>query len=185
MTGQSLTPASLLHLKATALGHALQGASRPGLLVLVSLGILLLWGEVYSSWRALTFLGRFGDIGTNVFARVLEIGLITLCSGVTFSATTAAIQTLYLSDDLNFLLTQPLPTWRVFALKVFETFLNTALVPVFLILPLIFTVGAFSGTRLGICGDGPGCFPDLCGPRGAGRSAGRAAYARGPGRPCA
>lgn len=41
MTVQSLAraaPASLLRLKATALGHALQGASRPGLFVLVSLG---------------------------------------------------------------------------------------------------------------------------------------------------
>ncbi|MFC4427530.1 putative ABC transporter permease subunit [Deinococcus navajonensis] len=137
------TPANLLGLKATALRHALQKASRGGLVFLGLLGALLLWGEVYGAWRALNFLGRFGDIGTNVFARVLEIGLITLCSGVTFSATTAAIQTLYLSDDLNFLLTQPLPTWRVFALKVFETFLTTALVPVALTLPLLVTVGVY------------------------------------------
>ncbi|MFC4639518.1 putative ABC transporter permease subunit [Deinococcus hohokamensis] len=137
------TSVSLLGLKATALRHALAKAPRAGLLFVGLLGALLLWGEVYGTWRALSFLGRFGDIGTNVFARVLEIGLITLCSGVTFSATTAAIQTLYLSDDLNFLLTQPLPTWRVFALKVLETFLNTALVPVVLTLPLLLTIGVY------------------------------------------
>ncbi|AFD25473.1 hypothetical protein DGo_CA1546 [Deinococcus gobiensis I-0] len=78
-----------------------------------------------------------------MFGRVLEIGLITLTSGVTFSATTTAIQTLYLSDDLNFLLTGPISTWRVFALKVFETFLNAALVPVALTLPLLLTVAAY------------------------------------------
>ncbi|UBV43159.1 hypothetical protein LAJ19_02750 [Deinococcus taeanensis] len=108
-----------------------------------ALATLLLLGEIYGAWAALTFLGRFGEIGLNVFARVLEIGLITLSSGVTFSATTAAISTLYLSDDLNFLLAQPLSTVRVFALKVTETFLNAALVPLLLTLPLLVTVGVY------------------------------------------
>ncbi|PNY83100.1 putative ABC transporter permease subunit [Deinococcus koreensis] len=145
MSGRAerLPSASLLKLKLTALRHTLEGASRPGLLFLAALGVLLVWAEVYGVWRALTFLSTFGDIGTNVFSRVLEIGLITLSSGVTFSATTTAISTLYLSDDLNFLLTQPLPTRRVFGLKVAETFLNTALVPVALTLPLMITVGVF------------------------------------------
>lgn len=136
-------PPSLLRLKWTALRHAAQRAPRWGFVLVGALAALLVWAEVYGTWRALTFLGTFGDIGTNVFARVLEVGLITLTSGVTFSATTAAIQTLYLSDDLNFLLAQPLATRRVFGLKVFETFLNTALVPTFLTLPLILTVAAY------------------------------------------
>jgi ABC-2 type transport system permease protein len=134
---------SLLRLKATALGHALRRAPRAGLFFLALLGAGLLWAEVWGTWQALTFLGRFGDLGLNVFGRVLEIGLITLTSGVTFSATTTAIQTLYLSDDLNFLLTGPISTWRVFALKVFETFLNAALVPVALTLPLLLTVAFY------------------------------------------
>lgn len=136
-------PPSLLRLKWTALRHAAQRAPRWGFVLVGALAALLVWAEVYGTWRALTFLGTFGDIGTNVFARVLEVGLITLTSGVTFSATTAAIQTLYLSDDLNFLLAQPLATRRVFGLKVFETFLNTALVPTFLTLPLLLTVAAY------------------------------------------
>lgn len=134
---------SLLGLKVTALRHTIQKAPKWGYVLLGTLAALLVWGEVYGVWKALTFLARFGDIGTSVFARVLEIGLITLSSGVTFSATTTAIQTLYLSDDLNFLLAQPIPTARVFGLKVFETFLNAALVPVFLTLPLLITVGVF------------------------------------------
>lgn len=136
-------PPSLLRLKWTALRHAAQRAPKWGFVLVGALAALLVWAEVYGTWRALTFLGTFGDIGTNVFARVLEVGLITLTSGVTFSATTAAIQTLYLSDDLNFLLAQPLATRRVFGLKVFETFLNTALVPTFLTLPLLLTVAAY------------------------------------------
>ena len=134
---------SLLALKATAFGHTLRRGPKWGYAFLVLLAVVLVSAEVYGTWRSLQFLGRFGSIGTNVFARILEIGLITLSSGVTFSATTTAISTLYLSDDLNFLLTQPLPTRRVFGLKVFETFLNTALVPLFLMLPLLATIGVF------------------------------------------
>ena len=136
-------PPRLLALKLRALGHTLRRGPRVGVVFVAALAALLVWGEVWGTWRALTFLGTFGSVGTNVFARVLEIGLITLSSGVTFSATTAAISTLYLSEDLNFLLTQPLATWRVFALKVTETFLNTALVPTVLTLPLLLTVGVY------------------------------------------
>lgn len=135
--------ASLINLKVTAFKHTFQKAPKWGYMLVGSLALLLVLAELYGTWKSLEFLSRFGDIGTNVFARVLEIGLITLSSGVTFSATTTAINTLYLSDDLNFLLTQPLATRRVFSMKVFETFLNTALVPVFLTLPLLFTIGAF------------------------------------------
>ncbi|GGO23842.1 putative ABC transporter permease subunit [Deinococcus humi] len=134
---------SLLNLKLTALRHTLRRGPKWGYAFVAVLAVLLVWGEVYGTWRALKFLGSFGSIGTHVFARVLEIGLITLSSGVTFSATTAAISTLYLSEDLNFLLTQPLKTWRVFALKVSETFLNTALVPTLLTVPLLLTVGVY------------------------------------------
>jgi len=134
---------SLSALKLRALRHTLRRGPKWGYALVGTLALLLVVGEVIGTWKALTFLGRFGDIGLNVFSRVLEIGLITLASGVTFSATTAAISTLYLSDDLNFLLTQPIRTTRVFALKVTETFLNAALVPVFLTVPLLLTVAAY------------------------------------------
>lgn len=136
---------SLLGLKWTALRHTFERSPKVGYALVLGLGLLLVWAEVYGTWQSLKFLARFGDIGTGVFARVLDIGLITLSSGVTFSATTAAISTLYLSDDLNFLLAQPISARRVFGLKVFETFLNTALVPVLLTLPLLLTIGAFFG----------------------------------------
>ena len=123
--------------------NTVRRAPKWGYALVGTLALLLVAGEVAGTWKALTFLGRFGDIGLNVFSRVLEIGLITLSSGVTFSATTAAISTLYLSDDLNFLLTQPIQTTRVFALKVTETFLNAALVPVFLTVQLLLTVAAY------------------------------------------
>ena len=137
-------PPSLLGLKARASANAFRRGSKVGYALLGLLGLALVYAEVWATWRALNFLGTFGDIGISVFARVLEIGLIVLTSGVAFSATTAAITTLYLSDDLNFLLAQPIRTARVFGLKVFETFLSTALVPLLLTLPIFFTLAVFS-----------------------------------------
>lgn len=136
-------PKTLPALKLTALGHTFTKSSKGGYVFIAILALLLVSGEVYGTWRALQFLNTFGDLGTNVFARVLEIGLIVLTSSVTFSATTTAIQTLYLSDDLNFLLAQPIHTVRVFSMKVFETYLNTALLPTLLTLPIIITIGTF------------------------------------------
>ncbi|PTA67801.1 putative ABC transporter permease subunit [Deinococcus arcticus] len=143
MSARAARTPSLWALKGLALRRTLQRGPRWGYALVAALALVLLSAEVYGTWRALSFLARFGDIGLNVFARVLEIGLITLSSGVTFSATTAAISTLYLSDDLNFLLAQPLSAVRVFALKVTETFLNAALVPLALTLPLLLTVAVF------------------------------------------
>lgn len=134
---------SLVRLKGRALQNTLSRAPRWIFVLIGALALLLVWAEVAGTLRALRFLGQFGSIGVSVFQRVLEIGLIVLSSGVTFSAVTTAISTLYLSDDLNFLLTQPLRARRVFALKVFETFLNTALVPLALTLPILMSVGVF------------------------------------------
>ncbi|WP_425387822.1 putative ABC transporter permease subunit, partial [Deinococcus pimensis] len=135
----------MLGLKGRALVNALARGPKAGFAFLALLAALLVWGEVEGTLRALRFLNGFGSIGTAVFRRVLEIGLIVLSAGVTFSAVTTAISTLYLSDDLNFLLTQPLPARRVFALKVLETYLSAALVPTVLTLPILMAVGAFFG----------------------------------------
>lgn len=135
--------ASLLGVKWIGLRNTIVRAPKVGYAVLGLLAALFVWGEVEGTLRALRFLDGFGDLGLAVFRRVLEIGLIVLSSGVTFSAVTTAISTLYLSDDLNFLLTQPLAARRVFALKVFETYLNTALVPTLLTLPIVWSLGAF------------------------------------------
>ncbi|MFC4452285.1 putative ABC transporter permease subunit [Deinococcus sonorensis] len=134
---------NLLALKLRGLWNALRRGPRAGFVLLALLGALLVWAEVGGTVRALTFLGGFGFIGLGVFRRVLETGLLVLLSGVTFSAVTTAISTLYLSEDLNFLLALPLPVRRVFGLKVLETFLAAALVPTLLTVPLLVGLGLY------------------------------------------
>ncbi|ULH16111.1 AAA family ATPase [Deinococcus sp. KNUC1210] len=134
---------SLLRLKLTGLRNALWRGPKLGFLGLALLGLLLVWAEVWGTTRALHFLGSFGFIGLGVFRRVLETGLLVLSAGVTFSAITTAISTLYLSDDLNFLLAQPIPARQVFGLKVAETFLAAALVPTVLTLPILYALSVY------------------------------------------
>jgi ABC-2 type transport system permease protein len=134
---------SLVALKLTGLRNALWRGPKVGFALLAVLGLALVWAEAAGTLSALHFLGRFGFIGLGVFRRVLETGLLVLSAGVTFSAVTTAITTLYLSEDLNFLLAQPIAAWRVFALKVGETFLATALVPTLLSLPVLFALGSY------------------------------------------
>ena len=134
---------SLVRLKLRGLQNALLRGPKVGFVFLALLALLLVWAEVAGSLRALHFLGSFGFIGLGVFRRVLETGLLVLSAGVTFSAVTTAISTLYLSEDLNFLLAQPIPAWRVFALKVGETFLAAALIPTVLTLPVLYAVGVY------------------------------------------
>lgn len=117
-----------------------------------SVGILLL-ALVYRGVGALTagglrFLERFPDIGTiydAVVLRSLEGLFVVLMVAVAFSVLTGAIGTLFGSSDLPFLLSLPVPPWRVFALKVVETYLSSALLPALFTVPVVTALGAHHG----------------------------------------
>ena len=117
---------------------------------------LIVYGEWIGVIRALGYVCNAGRtlldaaascsiVGRSISSRVLESGLIVLAAGVTFSAITTAITTLYASDDLNFLLAQPISGARVFAVKLFDTYLSAAGVPSVLTVPPLLAIGAFFG----------------------------------------
>jgi ABC-2 type transport system permease protein len=117
---------------------------------------LIVYGEWIGVIRALGYVCNAGRtlfdaaascsiVGRSISSRVLESGLIVLAAGVTFSAITTAITTLYASDDLNFLLAQPISSARVFAVKLFDTYLSAAGVPSVLTIPPLLAIGAFFG----------------------------------------
>ncbi len=142
---------SLVGLKFRAFYNALARGPKLGYFIILSVMLLVVYAELEGTRRAMTFLCDFGKIftescslvGRSVAQRALETGLIVLASGVTFSAITTAITTLYASDDLNFLLAQPIPTSRVFALKLGETYLSAAGVPSLLTVPPLLAIGLF------------------------------------------
>jgi ABC-2 type transport system permease protein len=146
----------LLGLKLRAFYNAFTHGSRLGYVLVLLFVAAVAVAEFELTRRAMTFLCEYGRIpileqcslvGRTVAQRSLEIGLIVLASGVTFSAITTAITTLYTSDDLNFLLSQPIAAWRVFAVKLIETYQNAAGVPALLTLPMVFALGVYWGAQ--------------------------------------
>ncbi len=140
---------SLLGVKWLSLRNAILRGNRWSYVVVLFFVLLVAWGEYVGTMRALEYVCEAGRsfldfnrrctiVGTSIASRVLESGLLVLGAGVTFSAITTAITTLYTSDDLNFLLSQPLPSARVFAVKLFDTYLSAAGIPsMLLVSPLI------------------------------------------------
>ncbi|HZJ08171.1 MAG TPA: hypothetical protein VFD39_00590, partial [Trueperaceae bacterium] len=101
--------------------------------------------------RALRFLDGMPDIGTiadAVVQRSLEGLMVVLMVAVAFSVLTGAIGTLYASTDLPFLLSQPVAAWRVFGLKVAETYASSALLPAAFTVPVIVALGVHRGAPL-------------------------------------
>jgi ABC-2 type transport system permease protein len=144
---------SLLGIKLRSLWNAISRGSITTYIMVAVFVLLLALAEWYGTVRGVGFLCGYGrliiletnaicsQIGLSVAQRVLETGLIVLSAGVTFSAITTAITTLYTSDDLNFLLAQPISAARVFTSKMLETYFNAAGIPTALIIPILVGIG--------------------------------------------
>jgi len=133
-------------LAAMRLQGALNGLRRRPGRALVGLALLGLvyWGMHEITVRALRFLDSYPDIGSiadAVARRSLEGLLAVLMVAVAFSVLTGAIGTLYGSVDLPFLLSQPVAAYRVFALKVAETYASSALLPAVFTVPVLVALG--------------------------------------------
>ena len=133
-------------LAAMRLRGAVNGLRRRPFRAVVGTALLALvyWGMHGLTVRGLRFLAGYPDIGTieeAVVRRSLEGLLAVLMVAVAFSVLTGAIGTLYGSVDLPFLLSQPVPAYRVFALKVAETYASSALLPAVFTVPVLVALG--------------------------------------------
>ena len=107
---------------------------------------LVYWGLFTATRRGVRFVFGFlmlgnTDIAEAVIQRSLESFFLISMLGVAFSVLTTAIHTLYSSEDLPFLLSQPVSATQVFHLKVAETYMSAALMPAFFTLPVLMAVG--------------------------------------------
>ncbi len=148
--------ASLLELKWRGLWNSITRGNPWAYVAAAFFVSAVIYGEWIGVFRALEYVCNAGRtlldanascsiVGRSISSRVLESGLLVLAAGVTFSAITTAISTLYASDDLNFLLAQPIPAARVFAVKLLDTYLSAAGVPSLLTIPPLLAIGAFFG----------------------------------------
>lgn len=102
------------------------------------------YGLLVAARQGVRFLDGFPGIGTIAGAveqRSLEALFTVLMLAVAFSVLTGAIATLYGSNDLPFLLSLPVSPARVFALKVAETYLQSALLPALFTVPVLVGLG--------------------------------------------
>src|SRR5690606_8997070 len=86
-----------------------------------------------------------GTIADAVVQRSLEGLMVVLMVAVAFSVLTGSMGTLFGSTDLPFLLSQPLAAWRVFGLKVAETYASSAMLPAAFTVPVIVALGLHRG----------------------------------------
>lgn len=82
------------------------------------------------------------SIAPAVLRRSLEGVFLVLMAAVLFSVMIASISTLFGSQDLEFLLSQPTGSAGVFSLKVAELFLNAAGLPLVFTLPVLLGLGS-------------------------------------------
>ena len=156
MSTERVYRASLLELKWRGLWNSITRGNPWAYVAAAFFVGAVIYGEWIGVLRALEYVCNAGRtfldanascsiVGRSISSRVLESGLLVLAAGVTFSAITTAISTLYASDDLNFLLAQPIPAARVFAVKLLDTYLSAAGVPSVLTIPPLLAIGAFFG----------------------------------------
>ncbi len=106
------------------------------------------WGIAELVARGVRWVDGYPLIGTIADAalqRSVEAFVTLLALGVAFSVLTSAVTTLYTAQDLPLLLSWPVPVGRVFGLKVFETYLGSALLPAALTVPVLVGLGVARG----------------------------------------
>jgi ABC-2 type transport system permease protein len=144
---RSPRPPSLLALRARAWWRSVRRAPvrhafAAALLAAVAWGIAAL---VVAGVRWLDGYPAIGTIADAALQRSVEAFVTLLALGVAFSVLTTAVTTLYTAQDLPLLLSWPVAVQRVFALKVVETYLGSALLPALLTVPVLVGVGVARG----------------------------------------
>lgn len=108
--------------------------------------VLMYWGIHSATIWGLNFLDKIPNYDAinlvdAVIQRSVESLLMILMFTVAFSVLTTAVQTLYDSHDLPFLLSLPIKPNRVFYMKVMETYTSAAMLPAFFTLPILIALG--------------------------------------------
>ncbi len=104
-------------------------------------GVLIYRGTLWF----LDFLSAYPFVAGAVVERSLGLLFLLLMAAVLLSALPGALAVLFGSEDLHLLLAWPIPAGRVFAYKVFETFLSAAALPTLLSWPVLLALGVHAG----------------------------------------
>ena len=88
-------------------------------------------------------------VGDVLLTQLMGMINLTLFSVLIFSNVIASLSTLYISKDLNLLLSTPLKHTRVFIAKYFQTTINSSYMVIIFGLPIYFALGSATGMGMG------------------------------------
>jgi ABC-2 type transport system permease protein len=110
----------------------------------VMLGILGLafWTLLYGvSFRVLSYFRTIEGLGDLLAIRLLSMVLLTFFSILLFSNIVTALSTFYLSDELDILLSSPVPVERIYRAKFIETIIDSSWMTLIYGLPVFLAYG--------------------------------------------
>ena len=111
-------------------------------LFFATLGILFVLGDYSFFYRVVEYLKAEELIGTLLITQLLDMMSLTFFFMLIFSTVVAAISTLYLSSDLDLLVSSPLKPTAIFIVKFFQTTINSSWMVLLFGLPMFFALGA-------------------------------------------
>ncbi|MEO1269762.1 MAG: hypothetical protein AAFX99_16875 [Myxococcota bacterium] len=121
-----------------------------GKVVLFALFGLMIWVVIYlgSDW----FLGRclaVEPIGELLVEKLLDLTLLVVFSVLLFSNIINAFSTFYLSEDLQLLMSHPIPPNSLYTARLVETCVLSGWMPTLFALPVFIAAGVLFGAGLG------------------------------------
>jgi ABC-2 type transport system permease protein len=110
-------------------------------IMLVLLG-LAFWALLYGvSFKVLAYFRTIEGLGDLLAIRLLSMILLTFFSILLFSNIVTALSTFYLSDELDILLSSPVPVERIYWAKFIETILDSSWMTLIYGLPVFLAYG--------------------------------------------
>ena len=107
-----------------------------------SLTLMFVWGDYWFFHRILIYLDNLPlAVGEILITQLLSLLFLTFFSMLIFSNVIASIPTLYLSNDLIFLISSPLSSTAVFASRFWQTSFNSSWMVVVFGLPIFVAYG--------------------------------------------
>jgi len=134
----------LIGLRLRLIINSIRSTSRAGLFKFVfffALGLLFVAGDYSFFYRIIAYLSGEELIGPILIAQLLNMMALTFLFMLFFSTIVAAISTMYLSSDLDLLISSPLNITAVFISKYFQTIINSSWMVLLFGLPMFSAIG--------------------------------------------
>ncbi|MDH3974090.1 MAG: hypothetical protein OEV42_07410 [Deltaproteobacteria bacterium] len=106
------------------------------------LAFFFVLGDYSFFYRIIDYLNRQEMIGSILITQLLEMMTLTFFFMLFFSTVVAAISTMYLSSELDLLLSSPLGTTSIFVIKFFQTVINSSWMVLLFGLPMLVALGS-------------------------------------------